>query len=96
MRMSFTLLGKNSWKEQEATKPSSPSLETTKPSSLSQCASLSREALPPRVFTVFKNSVPSSGPSDRVHDPVVGTFHFQTTIFELTFTTNDNIDCKIV
>lgn len=84
--MSSTLLGKDSWKEQKATKPSSPS----------QCASLSREALPLGVFTVFRNSVPSSGPSDQVHDPVVGTFHFQTTIFELTFTKNNNIDCKIV
>lgn len=94
--MSSTLVGKDSWKEQKATKPSSPSHETTKPSSPSQCASLSREALPPRVLTVFRNSVPSSGPSDQVHDPVVGTFHFQTTIFELTFTKNNNIDCKIV
>lgn len=90
------LLGKDSWKEQKATKPSSPSHETTKPSSPSQCASLSREALPLGVFTVFRNSVPSSGPSDQVHDPVVGTFHFQTTIFELTFTKNNHIDCKIV
>lgn len=84
--MSSTVLGKDSWKEQEATKPSSPS----------QCDSLSCEALPPKVFTDFENSVPSSGPSDWVHNPVVGTFHFQTTIFELTFTKNNNIDCKIV
>lgn len=54
------------------------------------------EALPPRVFPVFKNSVPSSGPSDQVHDPVVGAFYFQTTIVELTVTKNNSINCKIV
>lgn len=60
-------------------------------------STFSSEALPPKSFTVFQSGTSSSGPSDWVHDPVEGTFHFQvTTIFELTFTKDNNIGCKII